>query len=63
MDTNNPEELLVGINKTQLEEIIDHRKLVGGLITLKPTAITIQPFACTVIILWEKMKIDGNWCK
>lgn len=60
MDTNNPDELLEGINDAVIEEIIDHHKLVGSLTTEKPIPVTIVPIACTATIVWEKMKSDGN---
>ena len=45
VDTNNPEELLPGHDKADIQEIVDHHKLVGGLSTLGPIAVTMKPVA------------------
>ena len=41
VDTNNPAELPAGINSADIQGIIDHHKLVGGLETKGPIEITI----------------------
>ncbi|MBN2759262.1 MAG: manganese-dependent inorganic pyrophosphatase [Rhodobacteraceae bacterium] len=51
VDTNNPGELPVNINKLDVTAIIDHHKLVGGLETKGPIDITIRPLACTATIM------------
>ncbi len=56
LDTNNPEELLEGIESAKVIEIVDHHKLVGGLTTSEPLKITMKPLACTATIVWQIMK-------
>lgn len=60
MDTNNPEELLGGLNEAQIIEIVDHHKLVGGLSTEKPVTVTMLPYACTATIVWDIIKRAGD---
>ena len=55
VDTNNPAELPEGINKADIQAIIDHHKLVGGLETKGPIDITIRPLACTATIMHDLM--------
>ena len=45
VDTNNPAELPANINGADVQAIIDHHKLVGGLETKGPIDITIRPVA------------------
>jgi len=56
VDTNNPQELFENINESQIIEIIDHHKLVGGLTTDTPPSITIRPLACTATVLYDLMQ-------
>lgn len=58
VDTNNPAELPSGINDADIQGIIDHHKLVGGLETKGPIDITIRPLACTATILHDLMGED-----
>lgn len=60
MDTNNPEELPENINESEIIEIIDHHKLVGGLMTNSPIRITMKPIACTSTLVWQRMQEEGN---
>lgn len=60
MDTNNPDELVNGIENAQIIEIIDHHKLFGGLSTDSPVKVTMIPLACTATIVWKIMKAEGN---
>ncbi len=53
VDTNNPAELPDGINDADIQAIIDHHRLVGGLETKGPIDITIKPLACTATIMYE----------
>lgn len=53
VDTNNPDELPQGINDADIQGIIDHHKLVGGLETKGPIDITIRPLACTATIMYD----------
>ena len=46
VDTNNPAELPDNINDADIQAIIDHHKLVGGLETKGPIDITVRPLAC-----------------
>jgi len=55
VDTNNPAELPDNINKADIQAIIDHHKLVGGLETKGPNEITIRPVACTATLLYQLM--------
>jgi manganese-dependent inorganic pyrophosphatase len=66
IDTNNPEELLPGINETNILEIIDHHKLVGGLSTSEPLTMTIRKYGCVATLVWEMIKDElpsetPNW--
>ncbi|WP_394195882.1 manganese-dependent inorganic pyrophosphatase [Litoreibacter albidus] len=55
VDTNNPAELPANINGADVQAIIDHHKLVGGLETAGPIDITIRPLACTATIMHDLM--------
>ena len=55
VDTNNPAELPDAINQADVQAIIDHHKLVGGLETAGPIDITIRPLACTATIMHDLM--------
>ena len=55
VDTNNPAELPASINQADIQGIIDHHKLVGGLETAGPIEITIRPLACTATLLYQLM--------
>ena len=59
VDTNNPAELPNGINDADIQAIIDHHKLVGGLETKGPIDITIRPLACTATIMYDLMGKDA----
>jgi manganese-dependent inorganic pyrophosphatase len=58
VDTNNPAELPPSINDAQIQGIIDHHLLVGGIKTKTPIDITIRPLACTATILHDLMGTD-----
>ncbi len=55
VDTNNPAELPANINNADIQAIIDHHKLVGGLETKGPIEITIRPLACTATLMYQMM--------
>ena len=55
VDTNNPAELPDNINNADIQAIIDHHKLVGGIETKGPINITIRPLACTATIMHNLM--------
>ncbi|WP_120501154.1 manganese-dependent inorganic pyrophosphatase [Roseovarius sp. EL26] len=59
VDTNNPAELPASINGADVQAIIDHHKLVGGLETKGPIDITIRPLACTATIMLDLMGDDA----
>ncbi len=59
VDTNNPAELPACINEADIEAIIDHHKLVGGLETKGPIDITIRPLACTATLMHDLMGADA----
>jgi manganese-dependent inorganic pyrophosphatase len=67
VDTNNPAELPANINGADVQAIIDHHKLVGGLETKGPIDITIRPLACTATIMVDLMGDDAarmpDWAK
>ncbi|MFD3191649.1 manganese-dependent inorganic pyrophosphatase [Sedimentitalea sp. HM32M-2] len=58
VDTNNPAELPANINGADVQAIIDHHKLVGGLETKGPIDITIRPVACTATIMYDLIGAD-----
>jgi len=58
VDTNNPAELPANINGADIQAIIDHHKLVGGLETKGPIDITIRPLACTATIMFDLIGDD-----
>ena len=55
VDTNNPNELPDNINACDIQAIIDHHKLVGGLESKSPIDITMRPLACTATIMIDLM--------
>ncbi|WP_170374238.1 manganese-dependent inorganic pyrophosphatase [Ruegeria atlantica] len=59
VDTNNPAELPASINSADIQAIIDHHKLVGGLETKGPIDITVRPLACTATIMVDLMGDDA----
>ncbi|MEM6579501.1 MAG: manganese-dependent inorganic pyrophosphatase, partial [Pseudomonadota bacterium] len=67
VDTNNPAELPTGINEADVQAIIDHHKLVGGLETKGPIDMTIRPLACTATLMVDLMGDDAarmpDWAK
>lgn len=58
VDTNNPSELPDDINSADIQGIIDHHKLVGGLETKGPIDIRIEPLACTATIMHKMIGAD-----
>ncbi|WP_371226687.1 manganese-dependent inorganic pyrophosphatase [Roseovarius sp. 2305UL8-3] len=67
VDTNNPAELPENINAADVQAIIDHHKLVGGLETKGPIDMTIRPLACTATLMIDLMGDDAakmpDWAK
>ncbi|MEM6306716.1 MAG: manganese-dependent inorganic pyrophosphatase, partial [Pseudomonadota bacterium] len=59
VDTNNPAELPQNIHNADIQGIIDHHKLVGGLETKGPIDITVRPLACTATIMIDLMGDDA----
>lgn len=59
IDTNNPDELLPGIEKATIVELIDHHKL-SGLTTSVPLRIVMEPLACSATVLWDVMHCDSE---
>lgn len=53
VDTNNPQELFENINETDILQIIDHHKLVGGLMTEGPIDITMRALASTASVIYD----------
>ena len=58
VDTNNPAELPDAINDADIQALIDHHKLVGGLETKGPIDIRIEPLACTATIMHKMIGDD-----
>ena len=52
VDTNNPAELFDNINDTQIVQIIDHHKLVGGIETPAPIEFCIKPLASCASVMF-----------
>lgn len=59
VDTNNPAELPDAINDADIQAIIDHHKLVGGIETKGPIDITIRPLACAATVMYDLMGDDA----
>ncbi len=59
VDTNNPAELPDNVNNADVQAIIDHHLLAGGLSTRGPIEITIRPLACTATLMYELMGEDA----
>lgn len=59
VDTNNPAELPENINAADIQAIIDHHKLTGGLETKGPIDIRIAPLACTATLMHQMMGEDA----
>lgn len=59
VDTNNPAELPASINSADVQAIIDHHKLTGGIETKGPINITIRPLACTATLMYQLMGADA----
>lgn len=59
VDTNNPAELPASINDADVQGIIDHHALIGGIKTKGPIDITIRPLACTATIMHDLMGDDA----
>lgn len=55
VDTNNPAELFDNINDTQIVQIIDHHKLVGGIQTPAPIDFCIKPLASCASVMFTLM--------
>lgn len=59
LDTNNPDELIGGIESAKIVEIVDHHKLIGGLTTNEPLKVFMKPVACTATLVWQIMNSSG----
>lgn len=59
VDTNNPAELPPSVNKADIQAIIDHHKLAGGLETKGPIDVVIRPLACTATVMHDLMGADA----
>ena len=58
VDTNNPAELFDNINQTNIVQIIDHHKLVGGIETAAPIDICIKPLASSASVMYSMLSKD-----
>lgn len=58
IDTNNPQELPANVAELTLVQLIDHHKLVGGIMTDLPAHITIRPLSCTATVMYDLMGLD-----
>ena len=67
VDTNNPAELPANFSALDIQAIIDHHKLVGGLETKGPIDVVIRPLACTATVMHHIMGADAakipKWVK
>jgi len=59
MDTTNPDEMINGYDKVNINMIIDHHKL-GGLSTVMPLDVTVRAYGCSATVLYEYM-INENY--
>ncbi len=55
VDTNNPQELPPNILDTNILQIIDHHKLVGGMTSPAPIEVIIKPLASTASVIYDLM--------
>jgi manganese-dependent inorganic pyrophosphatase len=55
VDTNNPQELPENIGEANILAIVDHHKLVGGLVSNAPLEMTIRPLASTASVMYDLM--------
>ncbi len=60
VDTNNPAELPDGIGEADIQAIIDHHRLAGGLATKGPIDVTVRPLACTATVMHGLMGADAT---
>jgi manganese-dependent inorganic pyrophosphatase len=60
VDTNNTAELPPSINDADVQAVIDHHMLAGGLKTRGPIDITIRPWACTATVMHHLMGDDAG---
>ena len=58
VDTNNPAELFDNINESNIVQIIDHHKLVGGIETAAPIDICIKPLASSASVMYTMLSKD-----
>lgn len=58
IDTNNPQELPANVAELTLVQLIDHHKLIGGIMTDLPAHITIRPLSCTATVMYDLMGLD-----
>lgn len=58
VDTNNPAELPDTMGEADLQGIIDHHLLAGGLKTKTPIEVVIRPLACTATIMHDLIGAD-----
>jgi len=58
VDTNNPEEVIDGLESAKLLEIIDHHKL-SGLKTSSPVKVEISTVGCTATLIYQRAKFEG----
>ncbi|CAK9067987.1 Probable manganese-dependent inorganic pyrophosphatase (Pyrophosphate phospho-hydrolase) (PPase) [Durusdinium trenchii] len=58
VDTNNPEELPEGIQKTRIHSIVDHHKL-SGLANAEPLEVDMRPLCSATSILYSRSKLYG----
>ncbi len=55
VDTNNPQELFANILETNILQIIDHHRLIGGLRTTNPIEVTLKPHASTATVIFDQL--------
>ena len=55
VDTNEPSQIIGGVNEYNIFAIIDHHNL-GGLKSIAPIYIRVEPLGCTCSILYKILK-------
>lgn len=53
VDTNNPQELPENLADANILQIIDHHRLIGGLVSKTPIEVNIKPMASTATVIYD----------
>lgn len=60
VDTNNPQELFPNINEAEILHIVDHHKLIGGLMTNTPVNVFMKPLASTASVIHDLIGLSNE---